>query len=121
MRFSGGILAVGVAAVSASAGLEGLRRFGLFLGGQPLAAAPSPLLTALGASATLAVGCWLCVALLRRRARLPLILAWSGTAALLAVLGHLNQAAYAAPCRGQVAVQASLTRRCAELQHRGRL
>jgi hypothetical protein len=36
MRFSSGILAVGIAAVSASAGLEGLRRFGLFLGGSSL-------------------------------------------------------------------------------------
>jgi hypothetical protein len=121
MRFSSGILAVGIAAVSASAGLEGLRRFGLFLGGQQLAAAPSPLLTVLAASTTLAVGCWLCIALVRQRARLPLMIAWSGAAILLAALFHLNHAAYAAPCRGQAAAQGALTRRCAELQQRGRL
>ena len=121
MRFSSGILAVGTAAVSASAGLEGLRRFGLFLEGQPLAAAPSPLLIVLAASTTLAVGGWLCIALLRQRARLPLIIAWSGAAVLLAGLLHLNHAAIAGPCREQAAEKAALTRRCAELQQRGRL
>src|SRR5262252_7371726 len=113
MRFLRGILGVGVAAVSASAGLEGIRRFGLFLGGQQLAAAPSPLLTVLAASATLAVGGWLCIALVRQRARLPLIIAWSGAAILLAALFHLNHAAYASTCRGQVAAQSTLNRRCA--------
>jgi len=107
--------------MSASAGVEGLRRFALFLEGQQLAAAPSPSLTVLAASTTLAVGCWLCIALLRRRARLPLIVAWSGAALLLAVLFHLNHAAIAAPCREQAAAQTALTRRCAELQQRGRL
>jgi hypothetical protein len=122
MQFSSGLLAVGIAALSTSAGLEGLRRFGLSLEGQQLAAAPSPLLTVLGASATLALGSWVCIALLRPGwARVPLILAWSSAAVLLAVLFHLNHAAYAASCRGEAAVQTSLTHRCAELQRRGRL
>ena len=122
MQLSSGIFGVSVAAVSLSSGLEGLRRFERFLAGQQLAAAPSPVLTVLGASAVLVLGSWLCIALLRHRwARLSLILAWCGAALLLAVLFHLNHAAYAAPCRGQAAVQVPLNRRCAELQQRGRL
>ena len=116
------ILAVSVAAVSLSAGVEGLRHFDLFLGGRLLAAAPSPSLTLLGASAVLVLGCWLCIALLRHRwARLSLILAWCGAAVLLAVLFHLNHVAYAAPCRRLAPEQLPLNRRCIELQQRGRL
>lgn len=121
MGFSSGVLAIGAGAVSASTGLERLHRFGLLLGGQPLAAAPSPLLSVPGASASLVVGLWLCIALLRRRVDIPLILAWSGAAVLLAVLFHLKHATYRTPCGGQAAAQESLTRPCAELQHRGRL
>jgi glycerol-3-phosphate acyltransferase PlsY len=122
MQLSNGIFGVSVAAISLSSGLEGLTHFVRFLGGQQVAAAPSPVLTVLGASAVLVLGAWLCVALLRHRgARLSLILAWSCAALLLAVLFHLNHAAYAAPCRGQAAVQAPLNRRCTELQQRGRL
>jgi hypothetical protein len=122
MKISNGILGVMVAAMSLTMGLEGLRRFKLSLAGQQLAAAPSPVLTVLGASAVLVLGSWLCIALLRHRwARLSLILAWSSAALLLAVLGHLNHSAYAAPCRAQAAVQVPLNRRCTELQQRGRL
>src|SRR5262245_24738619 len=122
MQLSNGILGVSVAAVSLSSEFEGFRRFERFLAVQQLAAAPSPVLTVLGASAVLVLGSWLCIALLRHRsARLSLILAWCGAALLLAILGHLNHAAYAAPCRGQAAVQAPLNRRCTELQQRGRL
>ena len=122
MKLSSGILGVGVAALSLLTGLEGLRRFELFLAGQQLATAPSPVLTIVGASAVLVLGSWLCIALLRYQwARLSLILAWSGAALLLAVLFHLNHAAYAAPCRRQAAAQAPMNRRCTELQQRGRL
>src|SRR5215470_13212059 len=119
MQLSSGILCVGVAAISLSSGLEGLRRFERSLAGQQLAAAPSPVLTVLDASAVLILGSWLCIALRRHRwARLSLILAWCGAAILLAVLFHLNHAAYAARCRGQAAMQAPLNRRCSELQQR---
>src|SRR5262245_52543901 len=122
MKLSSGILGVSVAAMSLTLGLEGLRRFERSLAGQQLAAAPSPVLTVLGASAVLVLGSWLCVALLRHRwARFSLILAWCGAALLVAVLGHLNHAAIAAPCREQAAVQEPLNRRCTELQQRGRL
>ena len=122
MKLSSGILGVSVAAMSLTLGLEGLRRFERFLAGQQLAAAPSPVLTVLGAIAVLVLGSWLCLALLRHRwASLSLILAWSGAALLLALLGHLNHAAYAAPCREQAAVKVPLNRRCTELQRRGRL
>src|SRR5215469_17011224 len=67
MKLSSGILGVTVAAISLSSGLEGLRRFGRSLAGQQLAAAPSPVLTVLGASAVLVLGSWLCIALLRHR------------------------------------------------------
>ena len=122
MQLSSGILGVGVAAVSLSSGVEGLRRFERFLGGQPLAAAPSPVLTILGTSAVLVLGFWLCIVFIRHRwARFSLILAWSGAALVLAVLFHLNHAGYAAACRGQAAAQTPLDRRCIELQQRGRL
>jgi hypothetical protein len=122
MNLSSGILGLVVAALSLLSGLQGLRNFERFLAGQQLAAAPSPVLTVLGASAVLVLGSWLCIALLRHRwARLSLILAWSGAALLMAVLFHLNHAAYAAPCRGQAAVHEPLNRRCTELQQRGRL
>jgi hypothetical protein len=122
MRHSSKILGVIVAAMSLSAGLEGLRRFELFLGGQQLAAAPSPVLMVLGASAVLGLGFWLCIALLRYRwASLSLILAWCGAAVLLTVLFHLNHAAYATPCRGLSPEQLPLNRRCTELQQHGRL
>ena len=112
MKLSSGILGVIVAAISLSTGLEGLRSFERSLAGQQLAAAPSPVLTVLGASAVLVLGSWLCIALLRHRwARLSLILAWCGAALLLAVLFNLNHAAYAARCRGQAAVQVPLNRR----------
>ena len=90
MKLSSGILGVFVAAMSLSSGLEGLRRFERSLTGQQLAAAPSPVLTVLGASAVLVLGSWLCVALLRHWwARFSLILAWNGAALLVPVLGHL--------------------------------
>ena len=122
MKLSGGILGVIVAAMSLLLGLQGLRSFARFLAGQQLAAAPSPVLTILGAIAVLVLGFWLCNEFLRHRwARLSLILAWSSTAFGLAVLFHLNDAAYRAPCRGQAAAHAPLDRRCIELQRRGRL
>ena len=122
MKLSSGIFGVSVAVISLSSGLEGLRSFERSLAGQQLAAAPSPVLTVLGASAVLVLGSWLCIALLRHRSpRLSLILAWCGAAFLLAVLFHLNHAAFAAPCRGQAALQVPLNRRCTELQQRGRL
>ena len=122
MRHSGKILGVFVAAMSLTTGLEGLRRFYLFLGGRQFAAAPSPVLTVLGAITVLILGAWLCMALIRhRRANFSLILAWSGAAVLVAVLGHLNHAAYTSPCRGLAPEQMLLNRRCSELQQRGRL
>ena len=122
MKLSSGIFGVSVAVISLSSGLQGLRLFERSLAGQQLAAAPSPVLTVLGASATLVLGSLLCIALLRHRSpRLSLILAWFGAAFLLAVLFHLNHAAFAAPCRGQAALQVPLNRRCTELQQRGRL
>jgi hypothetical protein len=122
MQLSSGMLSISVAAVSLVSGLEGLRRFDRFLAGQQLAAAPSPVLTVLGASAVLVLGSCLCITLLRHGwARLSLILAWCGAALLLAALFHLNHAAYDAPCRGQAASKVPLNRRCTELQQRGRL
>jgi hypothetical protein len=117
MRIVSGILGVSVAAMSMTAGLEGLRRFALFLGGQQLAVAPSAPLTVLSASAVLALGAVLCFALLRyQRAGMLLILSWSGTALLTAFLGHLNHAAYRTQCSGQ-----NPNRRCVEFRQRGLL
>jgi hypothetical protein len=122
MQLRSSLLGLGVAALSLSAGLEGLRRVELSLGGQQLAAAPSPPLMVLGASAILALGSWLCIVLLRhRRAGLTLILAWSSAAALLAVLFHLSHSAYGLRCHAQAVAQAPPSRRCVELQLRGRL
>src|SRR5262252_8556474 len=99
MKLSSSILSVIVAAMSLVLGVQGLRSFGRFLGGQPLAAAPSPVLTILGTSAVLVLGFWLCIVFIRHRwARFSLILAWSGAALVLAVLFHLNHAGYAAAC-----------------------
>ncbi|HKV74872.1 MAG TPA: hypothetical protein VJN95_10170 [Gemmatimonadales bacterium] len=115
------LLGISVAAMSLSAGVEGIKRFGLSLAGQSLAAAPSPILTVLGSGAVLVLGCWLCVVLLRHhKANLGLILAWSGAAAVLAILFHLNHVAYAEHCRPSGA-PAPLTHRCLELQRRGRI
>ena len=118
------LLGIGVAALSLTAGVEGLRRSVLALEGQRLAAAPSPPLMIPGASAILVLGSWLCVALLRyRQASLKLITAWSGVATVLAVLFHLNHVAYAVNCERLVraTARAPLAHRCVELQRRGRL
>ncbi len=123
MRATSILLALGVAALSLPAGVEGARRFQRSLAGEPLAAAPSPLLTILGSIAILVLGCWLCVVLLRhRKASLTLILVWSGAAAVVAVLGHVNHVAYGAHCQFQppAAMQAPSGRRCVELERRGR-
>lgn len=123
MKASSLLLGIGVAALSVSAGVEGVRRFVRGLAGQDLAAAPSPLLTVLASSAIVVLGCWLCVVLLRwHRASLALILAWSSAATLVALLGHLNHAAYAEHCQraSETTEQAPPTLRCLELQRRGR-
>ena len=112
MRFLRRVLGIAVLALSLATGLTGVERVRLFIAGDVQAAAPSPVLTALGAVALAGLGLHLSYVLLRaRRAHPASVAAWAGIAGMLAVLFHLNHASYASHCRDQARPAA---RRCLE-------
>ena len=115
MHFLRRVLGIAVLALSLTAGLTAVERVRLFLAGDVQAAAPSPVLTALGAVALVVVGVDLSYVLLRaRRAHPASVAAWAGIGGMLGVLFHLNHASYLSHCRDQAQPSA---RRCLERQH----